>query len=120
LRSPAATRRRCRQGLKGYSDWRALVEDSDVQAIAIVTLPSVQVPVAQAALALGKPVFVEKPMANDLSAARTMLRLATERGLPTVIDFNFHQIMSWQRAKAMLDTGGYRHSAPCHRALARR
>jgi len=55
---------------KGYGDWRALVDDSDVQAVAIATLPSVQVQVAQAALALGKPVFIEKPMANDLSAAR--------------------------------------------------
>jgi predicted dehydrogenase len=90
---------------KGYGDWRALVEDPDVQAVAIATLPSVQVQVAEAALALGKPVFIEKPMANDLASARAMLRLATRLGLPTVIDFNFHQIMSWQRAKAMLDAG---------------
>jgi predicted dehydrogenase len=34
-----------------------------------------------------------------------MLRQATLQGLPTIIDFNFHQIMSWQRAKTMLDAG---------------
>ena len=34
-----------------------------------------------------------------------MLRQATLGRLPTMIDFNFHQIMSWQRAKAMLDAG---------------
>ena len=27
---------------KGYGDWRALVEDPDVQAVAIATLPSLQ------------------------------------------------------------------------------
>jgi predicted dehydrogenase len=90
---------------KGYGDWRALVEDPDVQAVAIASLPSVQVQTALRALEFGKPVFIEKPMANDLAAARAMLRLARRQSLPTMIDFNFHQIMSWQRAKAMLDAG---------------
>lgn len=90
---------------KGYGDWRALVEDPEVQAVAVATLPSVQAQVATAALALGKPVFAEKPMAHDLASARAMLRQARLSGRPTMIDFNFHQIMPWQRAKAMLDAG---------------
>ena len=90
---------------KAYGDWRALVEDGDVQAVAIATLPSLQVPIAIRALELGKPVFAEKPMANDLAGARTMLRQATLSRKPTIVDFNFHQIVSWQRAKAMLATG---------------
>jgi predicted dehydrogenase len=90
---------------KSYGDWRALVEDKEVQAVAIATLPSLQVQIAGAALALGKPVFAEKPMASDLAAARAMLQQARQSGLPTMIDFNFHQIMSWQRAKAVIDTG---------------
>ena len=87
---------------KAYGDWRALVEDADVQAVAIATLPGLQVPIAIRALELGKPVFAEKPMANDLANARAMLRQAALSRKPTMIDFNFHQIMSWQRAKAML------------------
>ena len=51
---------------KGYGDWRALVEDADVQAVAIATLPSLQAQIAIRALELGKPVFIEKPMASDL------------------------------------------------------
>ncbi len=97
---------------KAYGDWRELVEDPDVQAIAIATLPSLQVPIALRALELGKPVFAEKPLANNLDAARAMLRQATLSRKPTMIDFNFHQIMSWQRAKAMLDAnaiGALRH-----------
>jgi predicted dehydrogenase len=90
---------------KGYGGWRALVEDPDVQAVAIATLPSLQAQIATAALARGKPVFIEKPMAGDLGGAHAMLRQATLQGLPTIIDFNFHQIMSWQRAKTMLDAG---------------
>ena len=91
--------------VKGYGDWRGLVEDTDVQAVAIATLPSLQAQIAIRALELGKPVFGEKPMANDLANARAMLQQATLSRQPTMIDFNFHQIMSWQRAKAMLDAG---------------
>ena len=90
---------------KGYGDWRALVEDKNVQAVAIATLPSLQAQIAIRALELGKPVFAEKPMAGDLAGARAMLKQATASRLPTMIDFNFHQIMAWQRAKQMLDAG---------------
>lgn len=90
---------------KGYGDWRALVEDKDVQAVAIATLPNLQAQIAIRALELGKPVFIEKPMASDLADARAMLDKAEKTGLPTMIDFNFHQIMAWQRAKQMLDDG---------------
>ena len=90
---------------KGYGDWRMLVEDPDVQAVAIATLPTLQTQIALRALELGKPVFIEKPMAGDLAGARAMLRQAKIKGLPTAIDFNFHQIMNWQRAKTMLDAG---------------
>jgi len=91
--------------LKGYGDWRALVEDPDVQAVAVATLPSLQAHVALRALELGKPVFIEKPMANNLAAAKAMLQRAKQSGLPTMIDFNFTQIATWLRAKAMLDDG---------------
>lgn len=88
---------------RGYGGWRALVEDNKVQAIAIATVPALQAQIAQAALTQGKPVFAEKPMASTLADARAMLKAA--QGTPTMIDFNFHQIMSWQRAKEMLDSG---------------
>ena len=37
---------------KAYGDWRALVEDKDVQAVAIATLPSLQARIAIRALEL--------------------------------------------------------------------
>src|SRR5207342_3707159 len=88
---------------KSYGDWRDLVEDSNVQAVAIATLPGLQAQIAIRALGLGKPVFAEKPLASDLGAARAMLKQASASRKPTMIDFNFHQIMAWQRAKSMID-----------------
>ena len=90
---------------KAYGDWKALVEDPDVEAVAIATLPSLQEQIAAEALALGKAVFAEKPMASNLASARSMLTQAKLSGRPTMIDFNFHQTMNWQRAKQMLDQG---------------
>jgi len=90
---------------KSYGGWRALVEDRDIDAVAIATLPSLQAPIAIRALELGKPVFIEKPMASDLAAAEAMLRQEKLARKATCIDFNFHQIAAWQRAKHMLDAG---------------
>jgi predicted dehydrogenase len=90
---------------RAYGDWRTLVEDDAVQAVAIATMPALQAQIAMRALELGKPVFAEKPMADNLANASVMLRQAKLSQLPTIVDFNFHQIMSWQQAKAMLDNG---------------
>jgi predicted dehydrogenase len=90
---------------KGYGDWRALVEDKTVDAVAIATMPALQAQIACAALALGKPVFGEKPMASTLADARAMLRAAKSANKPAMLDFNFPQVIAWQRAKSMLDDG---------------
>jgi predicted dehydrogenase len=90
---------------KAFGGWHELVEDDQVQAVAIATMPNLQAQIALRALELGKAVFAEKPMASTLDDAAAMLRQARGRRLPTMVDFNFHQIMSWQRAKALLDDG---------------
>jgi len=90
---------------KAYGDWRALIDDPAVDAVSIATPPSVQAQIAIHALELGKPVFAEKPMASTLEEARAMLRTAERSNTPAMIDFSFHQIMTWQRAKTMIDEG---------------
>jgi predicted dehydrogenase len=90
---------------RAYGDWRALVDDPLVQAMSIAVPPSLQSQIAIYALERGKPVFAEKPMAGTIEDANAMLRKVEGKGLPAMIDFNFHQVVSWQRAKAMLDEG---------------
>jgi len=90
---------------KGYGDWRALVADTEVDAVAIATRPDLQPAIALDAIARGKPVFAEKPMASDLAGARAMADAARGKNVAAAVDFNFHQIAAWQRAKAMLDGG---------------
>jgi hypothetical protein len=90
---------------RGFGDWRALVEDGAVAAVAIAVPPDLQPAVARRALDLGKPVFVEKPLAADLAGGRAMLESAHRSGQPTIIDFNFPELPAWRSAKAMLDSG---------------
>jgi predicted dehydrogenase len=90
---------------RGFGDWRALVESHGVAAVAIAVPPDLQPAIAQHALELGKPVFVEKPLAADLAGGRTMLESAQRSGRPTIIDFNFPELPTWQQAKAILDSG---------------
>jgi predicted dehydrogenase len=91
--------------LKAYGDWRGLIADDNIDAVVIATTPALQTQVALAALKAGKPVFAEKPMASTLVEGRAMFDAANVAGLPTGIDFNFHEIMAWRRAKTMLDDG---------------
>lgn len=86
-----------------YADWRQLVAAKDVDAVAIATPPSAQPQIAIAALAAGKPVFAEKPMAGDLESARSMLDQV--RGVPTMIDFGFTEVGAWRKAMAIIDAG---------------
>jgi predicted dehydrogenase len=90
---------------RGLGDWRALVEDRAVGAVAIAVPPALQPEIARRALDAGKPVFVEKPLAADLAGAQAMLAAAQRSGRPTTIDFNFPELTSWRRAKALLDDG---------------
>jgi predicted dehydrogenase len=90
---------------RGFGDWRMLVEDSAVAAVAIAVPPDLQPQVARHALSAGKPVFVEKPLAADLAEAQAMLGCARQSGLATMIDFNFPELASWRRAKALIAQG---------------
>jgi predicted dehydrogenase len=90
---------------RGLGNWQALVDDRAVAAVAIAVPPDLQPEVARCALDLGKPVFVEKPLAADLAGAQAMLAAARKHGRPTVIDFNFPELASWRRAKELLDSG---------------
>ena len=88
---------------EAFGDWARMIERPDIDAVAIAVPPRLQPEIAVAALKLGKPVFVEKPMAADLAGAAIMTRQAG--ALPAMIDFTFTELRAWQKAKTLLDSG---------------
>lgn len=91
---------------RAFGDWRRMIEDPSIDAIAITTPPSVQAEIAVAALAERKAVFCEKPLATSKAAALEMVTAAEQAGVANMVDFEFPEIEEWRRAKSVLDSGG--------------
>jgi predicted dehydrogenase len=90
---------------RGFGDWQALVEEPTVAVVAVAVPPQLQPAIAQRALQLEKPVFLEKPLAADLAGAHAVLQAARASARPTAIDFNFPELPAWQHAKKTLEGG---------------
>ena len=90
---------------KAYCYWEELVADQDIDVVGIATPPLIQPAIAAAALANGKHVFCEKPIAGNLEGASIMLAAARSSGRAHMVDFEFPEIPVWQQAKAILDSG---------------
>lgn len=83
-----------------------MVEDEGLDAIAIATSPTEQPAIAIAAMNNGKHVFCEKPVADSLATASSMLESANRSGVANMVDFMFPEIDIWQRAKAIIESEG--------------
>ena len=67
---------------KTYTDYHAMLADPDIDAVSIVTMWDQHTAPAVAALAAGKHVFLEKPMASTVADCRQiMAAAATSRGV---------------------------------------
>jgi predicted dehydrogenase len=62
----------------GLSSPDAVIESDDVDMVLVLTSMNEHGPLASAALAAGKHVLVEKPMATTLEQAAALMRLAAE------------------------------------------
>jgi predicted dehydrogenase len=70
-------------------DWRALIADPAVDVVHITAPNSFHVPMAKAAIAAGKAVHCEKPLATSLAEASELADLAEEAGTTTIVGFNY-------------------------------
>lgn len=87
------------------ADWHAMADHPELDAIAIAVPPHLQPDIACRALKAGKAVFMEKPLAADLDAARMVRDQAAHSERPVAIDFEFSELPSWRRAKELIDSG---------------
>lgn len=93
-------------GLEHVSnDWRELVQREDVDLVSVVTPPSTHMEITLAALAHGKAVLCEKPMAMNAVEARRMTDKARELGVLALIDHELRFLNSRQKMRAMMHAG---------------
>ncbi|MCF5702788.1 Gfo/Idh/MocA family protein [Pseudomonas syringae] len=72
-----------------YSDWQQLIDDPKVNLVAITTPNHLHYPMAMAALAAGKAVYCEKPLAVNLEQASAMRQAARDAGVVTRVGYNY-------------------------------
>ncbi|MFF5157584.1 Gfo/Idh/MocA family protein [Streptomyces sp. NPDC000348] len=90
------------------TDWRALVERDDVDLVDICTPGDSHAEIALAALAAGKHVLCEKPLANTVAEAEAMTRAAEEaaaRGQVAMVGFNYRRVPATALARRMVAEG---------------
>jgi len=78
-----------------HADWRELVARDDIDLIDICTPGDSHAEIALAALAAGKHVLCEKPLANSVAEARTMTDAAAAAragGVLTMCGFNYRRV----------------------------
>ncbi|MGM9403657.1 Gfo/Idh/MocA family protein [Aliiroseovarius sp. KMU-71] len=102
----SAERYRAAYGFAHATDnWRALVEDDAVEAIVIATPQETHRQIAEAAFALGKPVFCEKPLGASLEDSAAMVAAAEASGVTNMVGFNYIRTPASQYARAMIEAG---------------
>ena len=99
------------------TDWRAVVARDDIHVVDICAPGFLHAEIALAALAAGKHVLVEKPLANTLAEAEAMAAAAREaqsRGVQSMVGFNYRRVPALALARELISEGrrGRRPASP--------
>jgi predicted dehydrogenase len=90
------------------SDWRSLLERTDVDVIDICTPGYAHAEIATAALEAGKHVLCEKPLANTLEQAQPMAKAAEraqQSGVFSMVGFNYRRVPALELARRLIAGG---------------
>ncbi|WP_354242431.1 Gfo/Idh/MocA family oxidoreductase [Arthrobacter sp. UYEF20] len=90
------------------TDWRAMIARDDIHIVDICAPGWMHAEIAIAALAAGKHVLVEKPLANTLAEAEAMAaaaRTARAGGVQSMIGFNYRRVPALALARELIAEG---------------
>lgn len=90
------------------TDWREVLERDDIDVVDIVTPGDSHAEIALAALAAGKHVLCEKPLANTVEEARRMADAAAsaaERGIRSMVGFTYRRLPATTFARDLIAAG---------------
>ena len=90
------------------TDWRAVLERDDVHIVDVCTPGILHHEIVLAALAAGKHVIVEKPLANTVAEAQEMsdaFEAARTNGQHAIVNFNYRRVPALAMAKRLVDEG---------------
>jgi len=91
------------------NDWREVLDRDDIDVVDIVTPGDSHAEIAIAALAAGKHVLCEKPLANTVEEAEAMAEAAAEaasRGVYAMVGFTYRRVPAVALARQIVTGGG--------------
>jgi len=92
-------------GVRTTTNVDELMDDSTVDAVAIATPVSTHFDFAMRALAAGKHVLIEKPLAGTAEQARRIIEEAARRGLVLMVDHTFVYTGAVRRIREIVASG---------------
>lgn len=87
------------------TDWRAAVARDDIDVVDIVTPGDSHAEIALAALAAGKHVLCEKPLANTVEQARALAAAAAATDRVAMVGFNYRRVPAVALARDLVAAG---------------
>ena len=90
---------------RSTGDWRALVHDPAIDAILVATPPATHKEIVLAALALGKPVFCEKPLGFSAAESLQLAQAAESAGVANMVGYNYIRTPASQLARQIIASG---------------
>ena len=91
--------------LPGSTDFEALLADPKVEAVVIATPPATRFALAQAAIAAGKHLLLEKPVALEACQVEELQRQALRAGVCVAVDFEYRAVPLFQQLQQRLAVG---------------
>lgn len=96
----------CREfGGRGYSDYRALLDSKEVDAVVIALPHHLHAEAAIAAARAGKHIMIEKPMAPTVAECRLILAAAAEAGVVLMPGHTMRFALPFLAARRIIDGG---------------
>lgn len=90
---------------RSTGDWRDVVSDPNVDVVDICTPNFLHKEIALAAIANGKHVYSEKPLALTAADAKIMYEAAEKAGVKTLVGFNYIKNPTTQLAREIIERG---------------
>ena len=87
------------------TDWKALVERKDIDAIDICTPNDMHAEIAIAAAKAGKMILCEKPLARTLAEAKGMVDAVEKAKVKNTVWYNYRRLPAVTLAKQIIDSG---------------
>jgi len=90
-----------------YTDYRILLREMSeaIDAVIVSTPDHTHAPASMMAMEMGKAVYCQKPLTHHVAEARSMRKMAAEKGLVTQMGIQVHSFYDYKLATLLIQSG---------------